>query len=105
MVNAWLNNDSLYIKYGTDEAASGTQFGVAGELSTATGLHDITVILNPLTALASTASIIEDNLALPVGARVISVQVVSDLAATSAGAATLNVGLMNMYAKPKVQSK
>jgi hypothetical protein len=87
-MGTWMNSDGLYIKFGTDEA----DHGVAGEYSTLGPQRMVEAKLT-LTEAALTAAIVDDNVWLPAGARIEKVEVIAETAATSGGAAVLNVGL------------
>lgn len=91
-MGTWLNGDGLYIKYGPTEVTStvGGEFQVSGPLRlTEVEIPDITV----LTATAG-ATILADNVMLPVGARIESVQVLNKTAVTTGSTSALNVGLI-----------
>jgi hypothetical protein len=88
-MGTWMNSDGLYIKFGTDEAAIGT----AGEYRT-TGPQRMAEVKLTLTSLLTTTAILDDNNFIPAGARIEKVEVVTETAVTSGGAATLNVGLI-----------
>lgn len=86
---AWYNSDGLYIKFGTEEGT----VGKAGEYRSPGPQrfveYDIT-----LTSLATTEAIIDDNTVIPAGARIEKVEVYTTTAATSGGAATLDIGFV-----------
>lgn len=90
MANTYLHGDGTYQKFGTAEGAS----GAAGEYSTLAGRRQIEVVINDLTTLTTTATIVDDNTWLPKSVRIEQVDVIADTAATSAGAATLTIGLV-----------
>lgn len=95
-MGTWTNNDGLFIKLGADEARVGTTVGWAGEYMDATdGSHVVEVILTPMTALATGSTIVSDTVTIPSGAKIESVWLFTDVAATSGGAAALNVGLID----------
>lgn len=86
----WVNSDGLVVKLGTEEATP----GVGGEIWTA-GPHRITEFQITLTALStSTQTILDDNIFGAKNARIEEVEVEVITAATSGGAATLDVGLI-----------
>lgn len=87
---AWLNNDGLYIKTGYEQAAGPT---LAGEIKTYGRLREIEVKIN-LTSLGTGSTILSDVTYFPKGARIEEVEVVTETAATSGGAAVLNLGLI-----------
>lgn len=84
---AWNNSDGLRVKFGKEEAVVGT----AGELSKDGDIHEVVFNLT-LASLASSATIIEDNLFIPKNARITEVEVRSTTAATGTNS-TLNLGL------------
>lgn len=87
-MGTWMNNDGLFIKLGTSEAAQ----GVAGEYRTGgpTRMDEVTLTM---TSLTTGPAIVDDNVFLPAGARIEKVEVVTTTASTGA-TAVLNVGLM-----------
>lgn len=85
----WLNTDGLFIKTGRDEGFSLR----GGSISVAGPLEVIEFDLN-LTELTSTATILIDSLRIPRGARIERVEVVNETAATSGGAAVLDLGVV-----------
>lgn len=89
MVQAWLDNDGLYHKYGPDKATP----NVAGEYRTNGALREVEVKIT-LTALATGSTILSDQVFIPAGVRIEEVEVVTTTAATSGGSAVLNVGLI-----------
>ncbi len=93
---SWFNADGLLVKFGQEPGVSGSTWGNAAEYMDVTdGLHVVEVILNPMTALLTTPSIISDTVTIPSGARIESVTTITATAATSGGAAALNVGLID----------
>lgn len=88
MANTWKNSDGLFIKFGQDEGTA----GIAGEYRT-NALERITEVVITLTALGTSAAILDDNVFLPSGARITRVKVINEVAATSGGSAVLNLGL------------
>lgn len=88
MVQAWNNNDKLYLKYGPDKA---TPAG-AGELRTYGSNHEWEVKID-LTTLTSSPVVIDDNTKIPSGYRVQEIVVIGETAATSGGSATLDIGV------------
>ena len=94
---SWMNKDGLYVKYGTEEAdvAKGGSFNVDG------GTHYVEAVVSDFTKLGTTAEIVgaEDGgdprgIMVPKGAFIEKVEILMTTAATSAGAATLDVGLI-----------
>ncbi|MGH7238621.1 MAG: hypothetical protein ACREHG_00995 [Candidatus Saccharimonadales bacterium] len=87
----WLNQDGLYLKYGTAKAIPAT----GGEYcETADGGNRVVEFLLDLTTLnTSTATIIEDNVFFPTGMFIEEVQLVVETAAAGS-TATLSIGLM-----------
>lgn len=95
-MGTWTNNDGLFIKFGADEGRNYTSYGFAAEHSVmADGEHQVEITLNPLTALGTGSNIVSDTVTIPNGARITRVVVVTETAATSGGAAALNVGLID----------
>lgn len=88
---AWLNNDGLYVKFGTEEGVAGT----AGEYTTR-GPTRLTEVLLTGTALGTAAAIQDDHTVIPAGARIEKVEVIAQTAMTSGGSATLNVGFSRL---------
>lgn len=86
----WYNSDGLYIKFGTDQATAGK----AGEYRTNGAQRVVELSIPALTALTTTGVIQDDHVVLPAGARIEKVEVVTKTAATSGGAATLDIGLI-----------
>jgi hypothetical protein len=87
----WLNNDQLYLKFGTSKAVPST----TGEFETPTsgGLRVIEGLIDLTTLNTSTATILEDNLKFPTGMLPEQVELFVETAATGA-TATLSIGLM-----------
>lgn len=83
----WMNNDGLFLEFGTTKST----VDPAGEYKTYGDFREINIRLD-LTALTSTPVIISNNLKFPTGERIARVDVISDVAATGAGA-TLDIGL------------
>jgi len=90
-MGTWTNSDGLYIKYGETEVTA----KAAGEYMTMGGMHVVEIEL-PLTSLSTSAAYYaSDTVTIPDGARIEEVEVISETAATSTGAATLDVGLID----------
>ena len=66
----------------------------AGEYNTRGRDHEVEVVIT-LTALTTTAALLNDTTVLPVGARISKVETIANTAATSGGSATLSVGLID----------
>lgn len=92
-MGTWFNADGLYIKYGTDEGVSSHK---GGEYLTLNGAGEqvLEVTIN-LKNLTQTDTIINDVVAIPANALISWVEVQTVVAATSAGAAILDVGLIS----------
>lgn len=88
-MGTWLNDDGLYLKFGTTK----TTAEVGGEYRTNGELREIEVTID-LTDLTSSAAIVSDTTFFPNGARIEEVEIVTQTAATSAGSATLDIGLI-----------
>lgn len=86
---SWYNNDGLYIKYGK---AKGTP-AKAGEYVTNGPLRMVEVEIR-LPTLVTGSTILDDTVVIPKNAFIERVQIAVDVAATSGGAATLNIGLI-----------
>jgi hypothetical protein len=89
-MGSWMNNDGLYLKFGTTKATPGT----AGDFLSYGETRDIEFVISDLTTLTTTAAIIDDNTWVPANVIIESVQIFTDTAATSGGSATLSIGLM-----------
>lgn len=85
---SWRNGDGLNIWFGPSEGTSGK----AGEMRTLGDNRVIEQVLT-LTDLTSTAAYIDTHITVPQGAFIELVEVVTLVAATSGGSATLNIGL------------
>lgn len=89
MTQTWMNNDGLYLKFGTDKAVTNK----AGEYVTHGALREIEVKIPVMTSVASTATIISDQTWIPAGVRLQEVEVVCDTVVTGSSS-TLNIGLV-----------
>ena len=85
---AWHNSDGLLVKFGTEKAVATK----AGEYRTTGALREIEVKID-LTTLTSSAAIISDQVFFP-KMRIEEVEIVTHTAATSGGAATHDIGLI-----------
>ena len=85
----YTNADGLYLRWGQDEGAAGK----AGEYSRMGPRHHVQVEID-LATLATGATVLDNFVVLPIGARLESVNVITDVAVTSGGSAVLNVGLV-----------
>jgi len=95
-MSAWtngVNDDGLQVKFGLDKSANAPH----GELETDGDLREIIVTITDATLIPATASstLITQEIAIPSGARIESCDLYVSTAFTSAGAATLEVGLFN----------
>jgi len=92
MAQVWLDNTGLYQKYGVDQAVTAT----GGEYRNDGSLREIEfkITLTNLTTTTSTVVSGMDNVFVPAGVFIEEVQIVTDVLATSGGAATLNIGLV-----------
>lgn len=86
MVQSWNNSDNLYLKFGPDKAVAGT----AGELHTFGQMHQFLFKVT-LANLTQTETILDDNVLIPSGYRIQSVNVVTETAAATGTA--IDVGL------------
>lgn len=92
-MGTWNNVDNLYIRYGTDEAT----VGVAGEYGTVdSGNYHVTEVKLDLSTLTDTAVIIDNNAIFPANAIVAKVETFAEVAATSSGTGTIDVGLVKL---------
>ena len=89
-MGTWYNNDGLYIKYGTSEAEHGKGGAFAADVA---GQHVVELDIT-LTNLTTSPAILDDNVFLPKGYTITKVETVATVAATSGGAAALNIGLI-----------
>lgn len=89
MVQSWTNADGLYLKYGPDKATATT----AGEYRKDGPLREVEVKID-LTTLTTSPTIVADTTQIPANVRIEEVEIVTETAATSSGAAALNVGLI-----------
>ena len=90
-MGTWTNNDGLRIKIGASEA-NVTQGGEYNK----TGEYHIVETRIGLTGLGTASALVEPGIIIPKGARIEDVEVVAETAATSGGAAALNVGLVRL---------
>lgn len=92
MATTWLNPDGLYIKYGPSEATATT----GGEYETDGPFRLTEVEISDITVLTTTAgaTILADNVMIPKGARIESVQIINKTAVTTGSTSALNVGLV-----------
>lgn len=90
----WYNADGLYIKFGVEEATPGkvANYRTAGPQQMLEIYLDETT-LKGLSATAG-ATVLDYNAVLPKNARIEKVEVIAQKAATSSGAAALNIGLI-----------
>jgi len=88
-MGSWLNNDGLYLKYGTDKATPET----AGDYQQPGGNRVIEVLID-LTTLTSTAAIQSDTTFFPAGTNVFieQVDIITEVGATSG--TSFSVGLI-----------
>lgn len=86
---AWMNNDGLYLKYGTEK----TTVNVAGEYLTYGPLRTIETQVT-LSSLSSTPAILSDTTFFPDRARISDVVVYTETASTGSTASSLDVGLI-----------
>lgn len=92
MATNWFNNDGLLVKYGTNEATAGRAGEVAGNNG---NTRIIELRLSDLTVLTdATQTVLDENVFVPKNARIEWVDVLNVTAATSGGAATLDLGLI-----------
>lgn len=88
----WINNDGLVVRFHNDEAV----VSKGGSLPPA-GANEILMFEVDATSITSTAGTVLDHaLVLPSGVRIEKVEVIAETLCTSAGAATLNIGLARL---------
>lgn len=88
-MGTWTNSDGLHLKFGTDKSES----NYAGEYVTTGELREVSLRIT-LTDLADASAIMSDKVFFPKNARIEEVELVTHTAATSGGAAVLNIGLV-----------
>lgn len=91
-MGTWTNSDGLYIRFGADEATLTT----AGEYPSVTANMHVTEVEFDLVDLGTAAAIQANTAIIPSGATISKVEILMDTAATSAGSAALNVGLIRL---------
>lgn len=84
----WFNPDGLYQEFGTTKAT----VDPAGEYRTTGDMREMNIRLD-LTTLTTTPAIISQNVRFPTGCRIAEIDIITDIASTSGGAATLDLGL------------
>jgi hypothetical protein len=85
----WYNSDGLYVKFSTEEATAGR----AGEYLM-TGPQQMTeLVIDPMTALTTTAVVQDYNLVIPKNARIEKVEVITTTGAT--GGTSLSIGTID----------
>lgn len=91
MANTWLNKDGLYLKYGTAQATPNK----AGEYCYDGPRHVIEISITDMTKITATdgSYFVSDQVFFPKNARIESVEVLTETAATGSGA-VLNLGLV-----------
>lgn len=88
-MGTWLNNDGLYIKYGTDEGTAHKGGATCCDL-----VRTATITLD-LTTLTSSAAIIHDTFMLSKGVRVERVEIDVITGVTTGTSATLDIGFIS----------
>lgn len=89
---AWTNNDGLRVRFGTEEG----EVGKAGFYAANRQNERMAEFVVTLTDLAdATDLILSDTVTIPNGARIRMVRVINEVAATSGGSATIDVGLVD----------
>lgn len=88
-MGSYLNQDSLFVKIGTTKAVP----NLAGEFKTYAELRTVELAID-LTTLTSSQVIQSDQEFFPSGVRIEEVEIVTETAATSGGAPTLDIGLI-----------
>lgn len=90
MSNTWFNQDGLFIRYGQREVEV-QDTGIFGTPADG-GTHVVETKLN-LASLTTTHAIIDEGVYIPKNFILERVEIVTEVAATSGGAATLTVGV------------
>jgi len=90
-MGTWNNNDGLYIRFGTDEGKTGRS-GEFGSPLFGTRVEEAIINLTDLNT--STNTVLDDNVRVPKNHRIEKVEIYVDVAATSGGSATLDIGLI-----------
>jgi hypothetical protein len=92
MANTWQNSDGLFLKFGTANAGPST----VGEYCYDGPLHMIEQTLT-LTTVGSAGAVASgaDQVSFPANAKIEKIDIVTKTAATSGGAATLDLGLIS----------
>jgi hypothetical protein len=88
-MSTWFNQDGLFIRYGQKEVEP-QKTGVFGTAADG-GTHVVETKLD-LTALTSTHAIIDEGVYIPKNYILERVEIVTEVAATSGGSATLTIG-------------
>lgn len=86
---AWVNNDGLRVKFGTEEGTSGKGGTLATPANGGVTVHEWVITA---TSLTTTPTIIDFDTRIGTGARIERVEVISETACTSGGSATLDIG-------------
>lgn len=94
---SWTNSDGLYVKFGTEEGkvAKGGTYSTRGSLQETEIKIDLTTDAASTTAAIIGSATGSAGVLLPGGVRIEEVEVVAEVAATSGGAATLDIGLID----------
>lgn len=87
----WINSDGLKVYFGNDTARS-NRGGAYSQLDSGRQCVEVTIDLTQLVVADET--IVADNVTIPAGALIEQVDLLVTEAATSGGAATLDVGLV-----------
>lgn len=87
MVQAWMNSDNLYLKYGPDKATA----KIGGEYRKSGNIREVEVKLT-LSNLTETETIVDDGVFLPAGARIQEVELLTHTAAATGVA--VDIGLI-----------
>ena len=90
---SWLNNDGLYIKLAAEEGQKGGTYRSVGPLQITEVKLDLTVDATSTSAIIGSA-LGQAGVYIPDGSYVEKVEVVAEVAATSGGSATLDVGII-----------
>lgn len=86
-MSTWLNDDGLFIKFGTAEGETGQ----AGAVANPGVLHTLELTIDLANDLTASSAIVDNHNYLPNGAQIEEIEIVVDTAATSGGTATLDI--------------
>lgn len=88
-MGSWMNNDGLYLEYGTTKSA----IDPAGEYPTTGDFREINIRIPDMTTITASPAIISQGFKFPTEMRIARVDIISDVAVTGTNA-VLNLGLI-----------